>query len=43
MLNIKIVCVGKLKEKFYRDAAEEYRKRLSALCRLEIDELPETD
>jgi 23S rRNA (pseudouridine1915-N3)-methyltransferase len=42
MLNIKIVCVGKLKEKFYRDAAEEYRKRLSALCRLEIDELPET-
>ena len=41
MLNIKIICVGKLKERFYLDAAAEYQKRLSSLCRLEIEELPE--
>ena len=41
MLSIKIVCVGKLKEKFYTDASAEYKKRLSAYCKLEIDELPE--
>ncbi len=42
MLNIKIVCVGKLKEKFYLAAAGEYEKRLSSLCRLEVEELPES-
>lgn len=42
MLNIKIICVGKLKEKHYLAAADEYVKRLGALCRLEIDELPES-
>lgn len=42
MLNIKIICVGKLKEKFYLAAAEEYRKRLGAFCRLELEELPES-
>ena len=42
MLNIKIICVGKLKEKFYLDAAAEYQKRMSGLCRLEVEELPET-
>ena len=42
MLSIKIICVGKLKEKFWTDAAAEYAKRLSACCRLEIEELPET-
>lgn len=41
MLNIKIICVGKLKEKFYTDGAAEYAKRLGAYCRLEIDEIPE--
>ena len=41
MLNIKIICVGKLKEKFYLDASAEYKKRLSAYCKLEIEELPE--
>ena len=41
MLNIKIICVGKLKERFYLDAAAEYQKRLGTLCRLEIEELPE--
>ena len=43
MLSIKIICVGKLKEKFWTDAAAEYAKRLSACCRLEIEELPEKD
>lgn len=42
MLNIKIICVGKLKEKFYIAAAAEYMKRLGALCRLEVEELPES-
>ena len=42
MLNIKIICVGKLKEKFYLAAAAEYVKRLGALCRLEVEELPES-
>lgn len=42
MLTVKIICVGKLKEKFYSDAAAEYVKRLGAYCRLEIAELPET-
>jgi len=42
MLSIKIICVGKLKEKFYLAAAAEYIKRLGSLCRLEIDELPES-
>lgn len=41
MLNIKIICVGKLKEKFYLDASAEYLKRLSAYCKAEITELPE--
>ena len=33
--------MGKIKEKFYRDAVEEYRKRLSRYCKLEILELPD--
>ena len=41
MLSIKIICVGKLKEKFYLDAAAEYQKRMGGLCRLEVEELPE--
>lgn len=41
MLNVRLICVGRLKEGFYREAAREYEKRLSALCRLEITELPE--
>lgn len=35
---IKILCVGKIKEKFYRDAIEEYKKRLSKYTKLEIIE-----
>lgn len=39
---MNIICVGKLKEKFYADAAAEYVKRLQRHCKLEILELPET-
>ena len=36
-----LLCVGKLKEKFYADAAAEYVKRLSRYCKLTLLELPE--
>ena len=36
---IKIICVGRIKEKFYVDAIEEYKKRLSKYTNLEIIEL----
>ena len=39
MQKITILCVGKLKEKFYADAAAEYIKRLSRYCKLEIIEV----
>ncbi len=42
MLNVNIICVGKLKEKFLTDAIKEYSKRLSAFCKLAITELDET-
>lgn len=42
MLNIKLICVGKMKEKFYVDAYNEYAKRLSAYCRLELIEAAES-
>lgn len=42
MLGVEIICVGKLKEKFFSAAADEYAKRLSAYCKLTITELPET-
>ncbi len=42
MLSVKIICVGKLKEKYLTEAAQEYVKRLNSLCRLEIEELPES-
>ena len=41
MLNVKLICVGKMREKFYIDAFEEYRKRLQAYCRLELAEITE--
>ena len=40
-VNVHILCVGKLKEKFYMDGAAEYVKRLSAYCKLQLTELPE--
>jgi len=36
---IKIICVGKIKEKFYREAIDEYKKRLSKYTKLEIIEI----
>lgn len=41
MQKVTILCTGKLKEKFYLDAAAEYAKRLSRFCKLDILELPE--
>ena len=38
-MKISIVCVGKIKEKFYRDAIDEYLKRLSRYCKTEILEV----
>ena len=40
-MNIKIITVGKLKEKYLKDAIAEYSKRLSRYCRLDIIELPD--
>lgn len=39
MLKIRLICVGRIKEKFYTQAADEYAKRLSRYCKLEIVEL----
>ena len=44
-MNITIICVGKIKEAFYRDAIAEYAKRLSAYCTFkvcEVDDEPDT-
>ena len=40
-MRITVVCVGKIKEKFYVQAVEEYAKRLSRYCKLEFVELPD--
>ena len=41
MLTINVICIGKVKEKFFRDAIDEYSKRLSKYCKLNILELPD--
>ena len=41
MLSVYLICVGKLKEKFYKDACAEYINRLSPYCKLTLMELPE--
>ncbi len=41
MVKVNIVCVGKLKESFWREACAEYGKRLSRYCKLTVKELPE--
>ena len=41
MLNVKLICVGSLKEKYLKDAVAEYEKRLSAFCKFETVELKE--
>nr|WP_300770191.1 23S rRNA (pseudouridine(1915)-N(3))-methyltransferase RlmH [uncultured Acetatifactor sp.] len=38
-MKISIACVGKIKEKFYKDAISEYEKRLSRYCKLEFLEV----
>lgn len=42
MMNINLITVGKLKERYLRDAVSEYSKRLSGFCRLNIRELSES-
>ena len=41
MLTVKLICVGKMRERFYIDAFEEYKKRLNAYCRFECEEVSE--
>ena len=41
MLSVNIICVGRLKESYLRDAVEEYSKRMKPLCKLSVIELPE--
>ena len=41
MLNISIICIGKIKENYLKDAINEYSKRLSKFCNLRITELPD--
>ncbi len=40
-MKITVIAVGKIKEKFYKDAIAEYEKRLSKYCKLEIKEVPD--
>lgn len=41
MLAVKLICVGKMREKFYIEAFLEYAKRLQAYCKLDVIELAE--
>ena len=41
MLSVHLICVGKLKEKFYREAVEEYTMRLKGYCKRNLVEIPE--
>ena len=41
MQKINIVCVGKIKEDFYRNAVTEYLKRLSRFAKVEVKEIAE--
>ena len=36
MLTVNCICVGKLKERYWTQACEEYQKRLSAFCKFRI-------
>jgi len=40
-MNITVVCIGKLKERYWTEAVQEYRKRLNKYCTLSINELKE--
>ena len=41
MIKIDVVCVGKIKEDFYRAAVDEYLKRLSRFAKVEVKEIAE--
>lgn len=41
MIKINIICIGKIKEKYFTDAIAEYAKRLTAFCKFNIIELSE--
>lgn len=41
MLSFSIICVGKLKESYWRDACAEYQKRLGTYCHAQVIEVPE--
>ncbi len=41
MVKIQLICVGSLKEKYWKDAVREYEKRLANYCILSIDEVRE--
>lgn len=40
-MNISTICVGRLKEKYLKQAIDEYSKRLSRYCKMEIIEVPD--
>ena len=40
-MNINVICVGKLKEKYWKDACAEYLKRLSRFAKVAVIEVPE--
>lgn len=41
MLEVRLICIGKLKESYWREAVAEYEKRLRPLCKFQLIELPE--
>lgn len=41
-MNIKILCIGKLKERFWKEAIQEYSKRLGAYAKVNIEEVKES-
>lgn len=41
MMTINLICVGSIKEKYFTDAINEYKKRLSSFCKFNIIELKE--
>lgn len=41
MLEVRLICIGKLKESYWREAVQEYEKRLRPFCRFQMVELPE--
>ncbi len=39
MINITVICIGRLKEKYLTDACDEYLKRMNGLCKMNVVEL----